>query len=80
MSSKVTPWNISLTIANIKSRSLQIHAQNGPSINSIDSIDILQENNYERHVIMRHGHSTAYPNKAEIEKMGLKAHGRECET
>jgi hypothetical protein len=22
---------------------------------------------------MRHGHSTAYPNKAEIEKMGLKA-------
>ena len=38
------------------------------------------KSDYERHVIMRHGHSSAYPNKAEIEKMGLKAQGKSWET
>jgi hypothetical protein len=77
-------------------QNLQIHAQNGPSIDSIDSIDILQDSNYyccyycsdfrtdskgdyETHVIMRHGHSPAYPNKPEIEKLRLKAQGRNWE-
>jgi hypothetical protein len=35
--------------------------------------------NYEAHVIMRHGHSSAYPNKAEIEKLGLKPQGKNWE-
>jgi hypothetical protein len=37
------------------------------------------KDDYERHVIMKHGHSLAYPNKAEIEKMGLKAWGKSWE-
>jgi hypothetical protein len=37
------------------------------------------KSDYERHVIMKHGHSCAYPSKAEIEKMGLKAQGKEWE-
>jgi hypothetical protein len=32
---------------------------------------------YESHVIIRHGHSPTYPNKAEIEKHGLKLQGKE---
>jgi predicted transcriptional regulator len=35
---------------------------------------------YETHVIMRHGHSPAYPNKAELEKLGLEAQGKSWET
>jgi hypothetical protein len=35
---------------------------------------------YEAHVIMRHGHSSAYPNKAEIEKLRLKPQGKSWET
>ena len=70
----------------------EIHAQNGSGIDSIDSIDILQDNNYyscyycdyktdnkdhyERHIILRHDHCHAYPNKAEIEKRGLKPQGK----
>jgi hypothetical protein len=34
---------------------------------------------YERHVVLRHDHSPAYPNKAEIEKRGLKPKGKEWE-
>jgi hypothetical protein len=37
------------------------------------------KDDYERHVIMRHGRSPAYPNKAEIEKLGLKAQGKDWE-
>ncbi|MFL6421685.1 MAG: hypothetical protein ACJ71P_20080 [Nitrososphaeraceae archaeon] len=37
------------------------------------------KDNYEGHVVMRHGHSLAYPNKAEIEKWGLKPQGVNCE-
>jgi hypothetical protein len=37
------------------------------------------KDDYEAHVIMRHGHSPAYPNKAEIEKMGLKAQEKSWE-
>jgi hypothetical protein len=74
----------------------QIHAQNGSDIDGIDSIDILQDNNYyyscyycdyktdnkdhyERHIILRHDHCPAYPNKAEIKKRGLKAQGKNWE-
>jgi hypothetical protein len=32
------------------------------------------------HVVMRHGHSSAYPNKAEIEKLGLETQGKSGET
>jgi hypothetical protein len=34
---------------------------------------------YERHVILGHDHCLAYPNKAEIEKRGLKPQGKEWE-
>jgi hypothetical protein len=37
------------------------------------------KSDYERHVIMIHGHSSAYPNKAEIEKLGLEAQGKDWE-
>jgi IS1 family transposase len=37
------------------------------------------KSDYERHVVMKHGHSPAYPNKAEIEKLGLKAQGKDWE-
>jgi hypothetical protein len=76
-------------------QSYQIHAQNGSDIDSIDSIDILQDNNYyscyycdyntnnkdhyERHIILRHDHCIAYPNMAEIEKRGLKPQGKDWE-
>jgi hypothetical protein len=38
------------------------------------------KDDYEAHVIMRHGHSLAYPNKAEIEKLGLEAQRKNWET
>jgi hypothetical protein len=75
----------------------QIHAQNGSGIDSIGSIDILQDNNcyyscyycddyktnnkdhYERHVILRHDHCPAYPNKAETDKRALKPQGKDWE-
>lgn len=41
--------------------------------------DTDSKEHYEGHVVMRHGHSTAYPNKAEIEKLGLKAQGKSWE-
>jgi hypothetical protein len=34
---------------------------------------------YETHVVLKHCHSPAYPNKAEIEKRGLKAQGKSWE-
>jgi hypothetical protein len=34
---------------------------------------------YEQHVIIKHPGRLAYPNKAEIEKRGLKAQGKSCE-
>jgi hypothetical protein len=37
------------------------------------------KDHYERHVVLRHDHSPAYPNKAEIEKRGLKPQGRSWE-
>jgi hypothetical protein len=37
------------------------------------------KDDYEAHVVMRHGHSSAYPNKAEIEKLGLKTQGKSWE-
>jgi hypothetical protein len=37
------------------------------------------KDHYERHVILRHNHCVAYPNKAEIEKRGLKAQGKSWE-
>jgi hypothetical protein len=76
-------------------KTLKIHAQNGLGIDGIDSIDILQDNNYyscyycdyktdnkdhyERHVILRHPSNPAYPNMAEIEKRGLKPQGKDWE-
>jgi hypothetical protein len=40
---------------------------------------IYNKDHYERHVILRHSHSPAYPNRAEIEKRGLKPQGKEWE-
>ena len=37
------------------------------------------KDHYERHVIRIHYHSPAYPNKAEIEKRGLKPQGKDWE-
>ena len=37
------------------------------------------KDDYEAHVVMRHGHSSAYPNKAEIEKLSLKTQGKSWE-
>lgn len=37
------------------------------------------KSHYEGHVTMRHGRSLAYPNKAEIEKLVLKAQGKNWE-
>jgi hypothetical protein len=34
---------------------------------------------YEDHMLVRHGNSHPYPNKAEIEKLGLKPQGKEWE-
>ena len=38
------------------------------------------KDHYERHVILRHDNCPAYPNKAEIEKRGLKRQGKDWET
>jgi hypothetical protein len=38
-----------------------------------------RKDHYERHVILRHNHCLAYPNKAEIEKRGLKPQGKDWE-
>jgi hypothetical protein len=38
-----------------------------------------KKDHYERHVILRHDHCPAYPNKAEMEKRGLKAQGKDWE-
>ena len=38
-----------------------------------------KKDHYERHVILRHNHYPAYPNKAEIEKRGLKPQGKDWE-
>jgi hypothetical protein len=38
------------------------------------------KDHYERHVILRHDHCIAYPNKAEIEKLRLEAQGKSWET
>jgi hypothetical protein len=35
------------------------------------------KDNYEAHIVLRHKHCIAYPNKAEIEKRGLKAQGKD---
>lgn len=32
---------------------------------------------YERHIILKHNHCPAYPNKSEIEKRGLKPQGKD---
>jgi hypothetical protein len=40
----------------------------------IDKMD-----HYERHIILRHNHCPAYPNKSEIEKRGLKPQGKDWE-
>jgi hypothetical protein len=37
------------------------------------------EDNYQQHVIKKHHSKPAYPNKAEIEKSGLKAQGKKWE-
>jgi hypothetical protein len=37
------------------------------------------KSDYEGHVVLGHGHSLAYPNKAEIEKRGLKPQGKDWE-
>ena len=37
------------------------------------------EDEYEQHVVLRHPGKLAYPNKAEIEKSGLKGQGKEWE-
>jgi hypothetical protein len=37
------------------------------------------EDDYERHVIMKHPSKVAYPNKLEVEKLGLKAQGKSWE-
>ena len=34
---------------------------------------------YEQHIVLKHNHCVAYPNKAEIEKRGLKPQGKEWE-
>ena len=34
---------------------------------------------YEKHIVLKHDHCIAYPNKAELEKCGLKAQGKSCE-
>jgi hypothetical protein len=34
------------------------------------------EDDYERHVVIKHPGKLAYPNKPEIEKLGLKPQGR----
>ena len=36
------------------------------------------KDDYERHVVLTHG-KTAYPNKAEIEKLGLAPQGEDWE-
>jgi hypothetical protein len=38
------------------------------------------KDDYEGHVVLGHGHSIAYPNKAEIEKWGLKPQDKDWET
>jgi hypothetical protein len=37
------------------------------------------KDDYERHIILRHNHCPAYPNKAELERLGLKAQGKSWE-
>jgi hypothetical protein len=37
------------------------------------------QDHYERHVILRHNHCPAYPNKSEIDKRGLKPQGKDWE-
>jgi len=34
---------------------------------------------YEQHVVLKHDHCLAYPNKADIEKRGLKSQGKDWE-
>jgi hypothetical protein len=44
-----------------------------------DDYKTYSKDHYERHVILRHDHCPAYPNKAEIQKRGLKAQGKDWE-
>jgi hypothetical protein len=37
------------------------------------------KDDYEQHVIIKHSGKLAYPNKPEIEKLGLKAQGKDWE-
>jgi hypothetical protein len=37
------------------------------------------KDHYEQHIVLKHNHRIAYPNKAEIEKRGLKPQGKEWE-
>jgi hypothetical protein len=44
-----------------------------------DSFHRNDEEDYERHILIKHTGKPAYPNKAEIEKSGLKRQGKEWE-
>jgi hypothetical protein len=58
---------------------LQVPPSDYPTICYYCDYKPYNKDHYEQHVVLKHNHCIAYPNKAEIEKRGLKPQSRSWE-